>query len=110
MIPVAMGSCYLDKGEGLEYVTEQVKRMAKTRPQDYYFDIICLPRQLQAATLLLSQFYKLVAKEIPDLAPDHIYAGITCNEMIRPAAMALVVASQDSDVGIVDLNPERRPR
>lgn len=110
MEPIAMGSCYLDKGEGKTYVDAQIKRMAKMKPVHYFFDIICRPDQIAVAIDILDYFYMEVGEIIPELSREHIFAGVTCNEFIRPAAMALVVISKGSDVAIADINPERRPR
>lgn len=109
MKPIATGSCYLDKGESHEYVTAQLMRMAKMKPEFYFFDIICRPDQLVEATELMMHFYRGIGEHIPGLLTNRIYTGITCDNEVRPAMMAMLMMNKGRD-GIVDINPGRKPR
>ena len=107
MNPIAMGSVYMDKGEGIEYLESQIERMAKQKPAAYFLDVICRPEQIREAMILLGEFYELVA----DIMPlDKVYTAITCDDMIRPAAMALVIVTGSEDVQMRDINPGRAGR
>lgn len=108
--PIVMGSCYLDKGEGRQYVTEQVQRMAKQKAEYYFFDIICRPDQLKEATEIMLHFYYELGEHFPEMVTSHVYTGITCDEMVRPAGMALALMSGGSDHAFKDVNPERPGR
>lgn len=110
MMPIVMGSCYLDKGEGAQYITEQVMRMAKMNPEYYFFDIICHPRQLKEATELLLHFYYQIGEQLPGLLTTKVFAGISCDDMIRPAASALMIMQPTGNVDMIDINPGRMGR
>ncbi len=102
---LAMGSVRMDKGEGVEYLEGQMERMAKQGPEHYFFDIICEPGQIEDAVKLLGRFYELVADVMP---LEHVHAGVTCQNMIRPATMALVMLTQHGEVAVKDINSERQ--
>lgn len=104
---IAMGSIYLDKGEGVEYLEGQISRMRTQRLEQYFFDIICRTDQIPDALKVLARFYDLVADMLP---LNKVYASITCNEMVRPATMALAVLTRGGDVDMKDLNPNRPGR
>ena len=104
---IAMTSVYMDKGEGSEYLSAQIARMAKQGIDRYFLDIICLPDQVRDATKLLGEFYEQVADMLP-LA--EVFAAITCNDLIRPSAIAVAALTSGSSVQFKDVNPERPGR
>lgn len=109
-INIVMGSCYLTKGEGPIYVKEAMQRAARQRVDFYFFDVIARPDQLVDAQHILSDFYAYLDLYLPELPRDHVFTGITCNDMIRPAAMALVVVSKSGSMEFKDVNPDREKR
>lgn len=103
---VIMGSCYMTKGEGVAYVKSAVERAAKQNVEMYFFDVICEPAEVSRASMIVDMFYQFVEELLPDLPFEKVFTGITCNQKVRPAAMALVVL-HGGDVGIKDINPTR---
>jgi hypothetical protein len=108
MNKVVMASVYLDKGEGLDYLQAQVKRMAAQDPEYYFIDFICKEEQVLEATDLLRQFYMMVGEHLPKITASRVFAAVTCEEDIRPAAMALAFTTRGSDFSMLDVNPDRK--
>lgn len=104
---IAMGSIYMDKGEGADYVRSQVERMKRQRPEQYFLDIICRPNQIAEAINLLQDFYE----QVSDIMPlEKVYTAITCDDEIRPAAIAIAYLTQSAEIKIRDINPDRPGR
>lgn len=93
---IFFGSCRMDKGEGLQYITDAIGRAAKQKPKHAFFDIVATPgSEAQAATLLV-HFYQLATRQFKDCPTNQIFGGVSSNTEVRPAAMALALMQQAS--------------
>lgn len=106
---IFFGSCRMDKGEGLQYITDAVQRAAKQKPKKAFFDVIATPGSEAQAAALLTHFYQLAARHFKDCKSTDIFGGVSSNLNVRPAAMALAVVQRmnEHDVAWFDQNPTR---
>lgn len=106
---IFFGSCRMDKGEGLQYITDCVQRAAKNHPQKAFFDIVATPGSEAQAAALLTHFYQLCARHFKECKSTDIFGGVSSNLNVRPAAMALAVIQRmsEADVAWFDQNPTR---
>lgn len=110
LMRIVLGSVYLDRGEGLEYLHEQILRMAKQKPEYYFIDFICHVEQIQEAQELIANFYKMVGVHMPDIEMRNVLVAITCRDDIRPAATTLAALTSKDGFVIKDVNPDRKGR
>lgn len=106
---IFFGSCRMDKGEGLQYITDAVARAVKNHPNHAFFDIIAKPGSEAQAASLLVHFYQLASRSFKECPTTQIFGGISSNLNVRPAAMALAVLQQGNQHGVnfFDQNPGR---
>lgn len=106
---IFFGSCRMDKGEGLQYITDAVERAAKQKPVAAFFDIVCKPGSEAQGASLLVHFYQLATRHFKKCPSNQIFGGVTSNLEIRPAAMALFLVNEKtgSHPAFKDINPGR---
>lgn len=104
---IACTSIRLDKGEGLDYMEKMMVRMAAKGVQAFFIDFIFPPDGRKEALVLVDGFYLLCDELMPGLSAGVKFVGLTSDANSRPAAMALILFTENTEATVNDVNPER---